>query len=398
MSRGRVGRFLKEIRSLERAGIISEETVQKIQLYYESSEKKRDPRRAALLVFGILGGLLVGGGIVLLPAHNWDKFSRLFRVALFLVPLVAVQITAGVAVINKKGSPVWRETVGILYFMLMGTSLAMTSQIYHIAWDMEHLLLLWAVGTLPIIHFLKADFTALLYTVLITSWAVFSQWEGANALLYWPLFGAVLPRFAQSLEADTNLQYKQWLVWVIILSLTVSLGVTLEKVLPGLWVVIYAGFFTLLFLYGGLPAPPVGPASSPRTAGLLGIGVLSLLLTFSRWWKDVGFHFIRDSYGFHRGAAAMDYIWAAAVILPTVYLYASGKVKPNPQNLLFSSILPLAAAGLLIPRQGAPLFRLYVLVLGFSPAVPAFRKERGVFWDFGLALVALSSSTSISSP
>ena len=44
--------------------------------------------------FGILGAVLIGGGIILLLAHNWEQLGRPARVAVAFAPLVLSQALA----------------------------------------------------------------------------------------------------------------------------------------------------------------------------------------------------------------------------------------------------------------------------------------------------------------
>ncbi len=66
--------IFNEIPILVQEGVISEEVAKKIQDYYESKESSSISR--LYLVFGILGALSVGLGIILIIAHNWDELSR----------------------------------------------------------------------------------------------------------------------------------------------------------------------------------------------------------------------------------------------------------------------------------------------------------------------------------
>ena len=66
--------ILKELPDLINAQVITEETAQRIKDYYHHQPGQSANR--LFIVFGILGSLLVGMGIVLIIAHNWDTFPR----------------------------------------------------------------------------------------------------------------------------------------------------------------------------------------------------------------------------------------------------------------------------------------------------------------------------------
>lgn len=63
--------LLKDVPELVKAEVISEETGLKIAKYYEL--KKQSAPNNLVVVLGILGALLVGSGVVLIVAHNWDE-------------------------------------------------------------------------------------------------------------------------------------------------------------------------------------------------------------------------------------------------------------------------------------------------------------------------------------
>jgi len=67
-------RILKEIPELISAGIITQKTADKILGHYKN--KSGSSTQRLLIVLGILGAILVGLGIILIIAHNWDGLLR----------------------------------------------------------------------------------------------------------------------------------------------------------------------------------------------------------------------------------------------------------------------------------------------------------------------------------
>ncbi|MFT6335528.1 MAG: putative membrane protein [Saprospiraceae bacterium] len=63
--------LINDIEKLIGEGIISEETANRIKNYYKSKEVKSSNR--LLVIFGVLGAFLIGLGIILILAHNWDQ-------------------------------------------------------------------------------------------------------------------------------------------------------------------------------------------------------------------------------------------------------------------------------------------------------------------------------------
>ena len=66
-------KFIKELSDLVQNELISKEVALNIENYYKS--KQEDSPNRLFTIFGVLGSLLVGLGIILILAHNWDNFS-----------------------------------------------------------------------------------------------------------------------------------------------------------------------------------------------------------------------------------------------------------------------------------------------------------------------------------
>ena len=62
--------ILQELPELVQAKVITEETAQNITAYYDRKPSASSNR--LFIVFGILGALLVGMGIILIIAHNFQ--------------------------------------------------------------------------------------------------------------------------------------------------------------------------------------------------------------------------------------------------------------------------------------------------------------------------------------
>ena len=85
----------RDIQELIKADIISQETADKIQNYYQ--KKRGQSANRLFIVFGILGAILVGLGIILILAHNWDELSRTTKTIFAFLPLLIGQAFCGFA-------------------------------------------------------------------------------------------------------------------------------------------------------------------------------------------------------------------------------------------------------------------------------------------------------------
>ena len=99
-------KLLNDISELLENNIISQEVATNISAYYKSKEDSQPNR--LFTVFGVLGATLVGLGIILIIAHNWDNLSRSIKTVFAFIPLVIAQLVSGYSIYKEK-SQVWKE-------------------------------------------------------------------------------------------------------------------------------------------------------------------------------------------------------------------------------------------------------------------------------------------------
>ena len=80
----------KDLKELIDANVISTEAADKIDSYYKSKESTSANK--LFIVFGVLGALLVGLGVILILAHNWDNLSKIVKTTLAFIPLIIGQL------------------------------------------------------------------------------------------------------------------------------------------------------------------------------------------------------------------------------------------------------------------------------------------------------------------
>ena len=128
--------ILIDIQELITAEVISQDTADKMQAYYQSKKGKSQNRLFA--VFGVLGSLLVGLGIILILAHNWDELSRNVKSFIAFVPLVLAQIVCGFVLFKKQESIAWRESSATFLFVAIASSISLVAQIYNISQTVQN--------------------------------------------------------------------------------------------------------------------------------------------------------------------------------------------------------------------------------------------------------------------
>ncbi len=98
------------------AGIIEPEQARQIDAYERErdagageSAPAHDTRAKMQAIFGVLGGLLVGLGVLLTVATNWDVIADPFKVVIIVVFMLASYLVG--FVVDARGAPRWSGSV-----------------------------------------------------------------------------------------------------------------------------------------------------------------------------------------------------------------------------------------------------------------------------------------------
>ncbi len=391
--------LLGELPALQREGVIDDPAADRLRRHYAAQTKPG--RNWALTAFGILGGTLIGLGILLLLAHNWADLSRVTRTALAFAPLVASLGLAGWVLAAGKTSAAWRESVGLFWMLSVGTSIALVAQTYHIPGDAGRFALTWMLLTLPIVYLLQSTGPALVYLAGITFWATDAQNGGGHSAGYWLLAALLLPHTISAFRANAYSLRASLLGWGYALAFCVATGITLEKVMPGLWIMVYAGLFACLYLAGTFwfDDTPSFWQRPFRAVGSFGAIVLALMLTY-RWpWNSIGWRFYRVHESIHPWAVLLDYVWAVALPVAAIALLVAS-VRRGKAHAIWLGALPIVAvAGYSLAAGGdriaaaTLLFNAYLLAVGLAQLIHGLRRSRlgtvngGLFVLFALILI-----------
>ncbi|MBC3757873.1 DUF2157 domain-containing protein [Hyunsoonleella sp. SJ7] len=291
-----------DLKELVAQQVISQESALKIEAYYQS--KKVDAPNRLFTVFGVLGALLVGLGIILILAHNWDNFSRGTKTFLAFLPLIIGQVAVGISILKKK-SKVWKETSGTFLFFAVGASMSLISQIYNIPGDFSSFLLIWMFLCAPLIYLLKSNALAILHIVFMTYYAVDYGYSymsyGKTPWYYVLLLVSVLPHYYLLIKRHLHANITSIFNWLFPLSVTIVLG-TFTDDIDEFGFLMYVILFGLFYNIGKLP---LFHQQKLRRNGYLIMGslgtVFMLIMTSFDWlWVDISkTTFPMDSQGLY---------------------------------------------------------------------------------------------------
>jgi uncharacterized membrane protein len=148
--------------------IITTEQAQRIRQLYTGQSA---PVSWGLIVFSGLGAVVIGLGVILLFAYNWDRIPKYSKLGIVL-GAIAMAHAAGLWLRCKDG---WRPTLGevfsLLGSMLFGAGIWLIAQIYHIDEHFPNGFLFWGLGALALAWALESVPQALLATITLAIWS-----------------------------------------------------------------------------------------------------------------------------------------------------------------------------------------------------------------------------------
>ncbi len=216
---------IKELPTWVSKGLISPEQADKIRAYYR--DQAPDGGNRLMVVFGVLGALLVGLGIILIVAHNWDELGRPAKTAFAFLPLAIGQVLCGYTLLKKRDSLVWREASATFLFFSVGACLSLVGQIYHIPGEVDDLLRVWMALVFPLAYIMRSSVSSLLFLVGITYyafWVGYSRMESGEPYLFLLFFLLFLPYYLYLFRNRPESNFTVFHHWLVPLSLTLVLG------------------------------------------------------------------------------------------------------------------------------------------------------------------------------
>jgi uncharacterized membrane protein len=274
MSKRHVQWLYQELPKLVSAGILPPETADRLRRHYGDAEPGGG-NPWALLVMGILGGALIGAGVILLVAHNWDDLSRSARVALAFAPLLTALALAAWVLMQRRDSAPWCEGVAIYWSLTIGSTISLIAQIYQIHGDTARFFLTWILLALPIVYLLRSNVAACLYLIGATAWAgcAADSYAAGTALWYWGLLALPIPRMLR-VWRERRYRWESALTgWILALCLCVGTGFAFEGTMRGAWIGTYTGLLALMYLSGmrWFKDAPSGWHTPWQTVGAIGL-------------------------------------------------------------------------------------------------------------------------------
>jgi uncharacterized membrane protein len=149
-------------------GIITSEQAARIRALYASQS---NPVSWGLIVFFGLGAVVIGLGVILLFAYNWDDIPKFGKLALIFAALGASHLGG----IRLRAHTDWRANLGealsLLGTMAFGAGIWLIAQIYHIEEHFPTGFLIWGLGALAMAWAIESTLQGMVATILLATWA-----------------------------------------------------------------------------------------------------------------------------------------------------------------------------------------------------------------------------------
>jgi len=153
---------------------------------------QQDSKSWGMILLSSFGAIMIGLGVILLFAYNWDEMSRFSKMAVILTVLVLTHLFA--YQMRIKGKQGLSESLFVLATMLFGAGIWLVAQVYHLDEHYPNAILLWGGGALALAWALPSLPQAIMAIALLLIWHLLEVFDFEFALHHaWVilLFGIV---------------------------------------------------------------------------------------------------------------------------------------------------------------------------------------------------------------
>jgi uncharacterized membrane protein len=243
------------------------------------------------ILLASFGALLVGGGIILILAHNWNALGRPARAAIALELLLIAQALTVFAVARRPDSAPWTEATSGLLVVAVGAAIALVGQTYHLGGSFESLMRAWLWLVVLVPYITGSSLAAILFWCLLVVRSLNLGWHQDAPFDPWPLAFVAYPFVLLRLRRAPE----SWSTALVIIAAVASIFVlgsvsTLDVGWSGLWVVFQVSFLAALVAAASWPPGKDeiefwrGRVLVPSWLLLIVIGTI---LTFDETWRPV---------------------------------------------------------------------------------------------------------------
>lgn len=225
-----VSRYLLDFTSrIETKGLLSAESAAQIRKHIRTEESP--VRWELFLIIGALFGAIgISAGIYAITSHNWYYLPIWLRNVFGVVPVGVALYFYYRMLRDHRNSRAWVEATSLFLMLMIGSSIAITTQTYHMAGDFSGFLKVLLVFTIPLFYIANASGVALFY-LNISLGLLYSDVTidvtggegllfGSNSVWFWCFFLALLPHYYKSISVKNRQQGVRFMFLSLIMYVT----------------------------------------------------------------------------------------------------------------------------------------------------------------------------------
>ena len=163
------------------AGVIDTTTAERIRAF-EQQHATSHASRFGRFAFAF-GGLLLGAGVLLFVAANWDQLSPWARFALLAATVAVLHLGGALA---RTRSPALATTLHAVGTAALGGGIFLAGQVFNLAEHWPEGFLLWTVGAAAALGLLRDWPQVLWVAILAPAWLI-SEWLGSETFRSVPI-------------------------------------------------------------------------------------------------------------------------------------------------------------------------------------------------------------------
>ena len=157
----------QEVAHWRAEGLVNDALAQRILARYPNAADRGWGR----IIFSAIGAVLIGFGVILFFAYNWQDIPKAAKLALVFGAIAAAHGGAMTLAGRADAKRALIESLHALGTMLFGAGIWLVAQIYHIDEHYPNAFLIWSLGALALAWALPSLVQALLALFLIAFWA-----------------------------------------------------------------------------------------------------------------------------------------------------------------------------------------------------------------------------------
>jgi len=329
----------------EREGIVQSDQAAALRGRYPLGA---DDSRFGVMLFGGIGAVVVGLGVILMFAYNWSEMTKISKLVVIFGALLAAHST-GYLLRYRWLRPILGDVFGLLGTMFFGAAIFLIAQIYHISSHYPNAFWYWGLGAMAMAWAVPSLAQGLLANAVLTIWAGMELCGFHEPMLLRPLAVMIASgALAWYLRSEVLTLVSGVSAYFIFCFFGTHFAGELFPYAVLLTGGLYAAKAEGLALHGNAVFPAAGPVLSKlAVAGML---FASFLLGFDVFHEKHVYLNLRDWGG------TAEYVWWALAVVSLVALlgvmaWGQRRGRGSWRRLLWPLLAVLAATtSLLIGR------------------------------------------------